>query len=75
MKPHKQGHPYFGIGQTRPTPSSQTKTKEEEIIDLGHAAQSTLQRLYEMTESREAKDELNSAMVHLNRVYFNTKEK
>ena len=51
------------------------KAKEKEILDLSFAAQSTLQRLYEMTESREARDELNSAMAHLNRAYFNTKEK
>jgi hypothetical protein len=51
------------------------KTKEKEILDLSFAAHSTLQRLYELTESREAKEQIDSAMTYLNRATFNTKEK
>lgn len=51
------------------------KTEEKEILDLSFAAQSTLQRLYEMTESREAREQIDSAMTYLNRAYFNTEEK
>jgi hypothetical protein len=46
------------------------KAKEKEILDLSFAAQSTLQRLYEMTESREAREQIDSAMTYLNRAYF-----
>ena len=59
----------------KPLTQREMTPKEKEILDLSFAAQSTLQKLYEMTESREAKDELNAAMTHLNRAYFNTKEK
>ena len=48
---------------------------KNDVRDLISAAYSTLQRLYELTESREAKEQIDSAMTYLNRATFNTKEK
>ena len=44
---------------------------KDDVRSLSFTAHSTLQRLYELTESREAREQIDSAMTYLNRAYFN----